>query len=382
MPWTETVTMQRLQFVAASLEGNLSIAEVCRQFNISRKTAYKWLARFSPDDTASLTDRSRARHHQNTTPEPMVALLLETKRQHPLWGPEKIRQRLLNLSISDVPAASTIGDLLRRHGLVKKRKAPAFKSTRLHELHSVIQPNDVWSADFKGQFTHASGRWCYPFTLTDNYSRIVLACEATYVPDARFVICCLERVFRECGMPQVLRTDNGAPFAGAGLWRLSQMSIWLIKCGIQPERIRAGKPTENGRHERMHRTMKEALKQHPKFISLEEQQAWFDVWRREFNDIRPHQALEGKTPRSVWYPSDRIFTGPQKEMPVPDDARMLRVSLKGDLCFNGTRIFLSEALRGEWIWMKQVKEEQDEIGFGELILARYDRRSHRIIRAD
>lgn len=382
MPWTETVTMQRLQFVEACLEGNLPVAEVCRRFNISRKTAYKWLARFSPDDATSLTDRSRARHHQNLTPESMVNLLLETKQQHPLWGPEKIRQRLLNLNVSGVPAASTIGDLFRNHGLVKKRKPSSYQSTQRRELHTAVLPNDVWSADFKGKFTHTGGRWCHPFTLTDNYSRIVLACEATYIPDGRFVIPCMEQVFRECGMPQVLRTDNGPPFAGAGLWGLSQMSVWLIKCGVLPERIRPGKPTENGRHERMHRTMKEALKQHPKFTSLEEQQAWLDAWRQEFNEIRPHRALDGKTPRSLWNPSDRVFKGPQKEMPVPDDARMLCVTVKGDLCFNSTRIFLSEALRGEWIWMKQVKEDQDEIGFGELILARYDRLHHRIIRAD
>lgn len=382
MPWTETVTMQRLQFVAACLEGNLTVAEVCRRFNISRKTAYKWLARFSPDDVTSLDDRSRARHHQNATPEPMVKLLVETKQQYPLWGPEKIRQRLLNLNVSGVPATNTIGELLRTHGLVKKRKSPVYKSTQHRELHAVVQPNDVWSADFKGQFTHTSGRWCYPFTLTDNYSRIVLACDATYTPDGSFVIPCMERVFRECGMPRVLRTDNGPPFAGAGLWGLSQMSIWLIKCGVLPERIRPGKPTENGRHERMHRTMKDALKQHPKFTSLEEQQSWFDIWRQEFNELRPHKALGGKTPRSVWHPSERSFAGPLKEMPVPEGARMLRVSVKGDLCFSSTRIFLSEALRGEWIWMKQVEEELDEVGFGELILARYDRRNHRIIRAD
>ncbi|MDT3411243.1 UNVERIFIED_ORG: putative transposase [Atlantibacter sp. SORGH_AS 304] len=382
MPWTETVTMQRLQFVAACLEGSLTVAEVCRRFNISRKTGYKWLARFSPDDVTSLSDRSRARHHQRATPEPMVKLLLETKQQHPLWGPEKIRQRLLNLNVTGVPAASTIGELFRGHGLVKKRKPPTFKPTKRHELHAAVRPNDVWSADFKGQFTHAGGRWCHPFTLTDNCSRIVLACDATYTPDGRFVIPCLERVFRECGMPQVLRTDNGPPFAGSGLWGLSQMAVWLIKCGVLPERIRPGKPTENGRHERMHRTLKEALKRHAKFISLEEQQAWMDAWRHEFNEIRPHRALGGKTPGSVWYPSERIFTGPLKAMPVPDDARTLRVSLKGDLCFNSTRVFLSEALRGEWVWMKQVEEDLDEVGFGELILARYDRRNHRIIRAD
>lgn len=382
MPWTETVTMQRLQFVAACLEGDLPVAEICRRFNISRKTGYKWLARFSPDDMRSLDDRSRARHHQNVTPQPMVELLLETKQLYPLWGSEKIRQRLLNLNVSGVPAASTIGDLLRAHGLVKKRRSPTFKPTQPHVLHPVVRPNDVWSADFKGKFTHTGGRWCHPFTLTDNCSRAVLACDATYMPDGKFVMPCLERVFRECGMPEVLRTDNGPPFAGVGLWGLSVMSVWLIKCGVLPERIRPGKPTENGRHERMHRTMKEAMNHHPKFTSLKEQQDWLDAWRQEFNEVRPHKALGGRTPQSVWYPSARIFTGPLKSMPVPDGARMLRVAPKGDLNFNGTRIFLSQALGKEWIWMKQTEEECDEIGFGELILARYDRRNHRIIRAD
>lgn len=381
MPWTETVTMQRLQFIAACQEGELSITEVCRRFNISRKTGYKWLARFSPDDTSSLDDRSRARHHQNTIPEAMVNLVLDTKNQHPLWGPEKIRQRLLNLNITGVPASSSIGNILKLHGLVGKCTPRYFKPSQRGELHAVTKPNDVWSADFKGKFPHTGGRWCHPFTLTDNYSRIVLACDATYTPDGRFVIPRLERVFRECGVPLVLRTDNGSPFAGCGLMGLTLMSIWLIKCGIVPERIRPGKPTENGRHERMHRTMKESLKLHSQFASLEEQQSWFDDWRQEFNNIRPHKALGGKTPGSVWSPSERMFTGPVKEMPVPDGSRVLRVSMKGDLCFSNKRIFLSEALRNEWVWMRLIDDDIEEIGFGELILARYDRKNHRIIRA-
>ncbi|ATA21177.1 integrase [Gibbsiella quercinecans] len=382
MPWPESVTMQRLQFVTACLKGDTSVAELCRRFNISRKTGYKWLSRFSPDDISSLSDHSRARHHQLSTPLPTVELLLEKKQQHPTWGPEKIRQLLLNMDVSDVPAASTIGGIFKVHGLTKKRNRLKYKPKRSYVLHKINQPNDVWSADFKGKFTHTTGRWCHPFTLTDNYSRMVLACDATYLPDGKFVIPCLERVFHECGLPQVLRTDNGPPFAGAGLWGLSQMSIWLIKCGVTPERIRPGKPTENGRHERMHRTMKEGMKQCHKFASLEEQQTWLNTWRKEFNEVRPHKALGGKTPQSVWCPSPRIYTGAQKEMPVPKGAKLLRVEVKGDLWFNGRRIFLSEALRYEWVWMKEVDDDTDEIGFGELVLARYDRQNHRIIRAD
>ncbi|MFK3663625.1 integrase core domain-containing protein [Scandinavium sp. NPDC088450] len=374
--------MQRLQFVMTCLEEDISVSEACRRFKISRKTGYKWLSRFSDGDATSLTDRSRARHHQNTTPDSMIQLLLETKAQHSLWGPEKIRQRLLNLKVPGVPATSTIGTILKAHGMVQKRQPPRFKPTQPHILHDVTQPNDVWSADFKGKFKHSTGQWCHPFTLTDNYSRLILASDATYLTDGKFVMSCLERVFRECGLPQVLRTDNGTPFAGMGLWGLSVMSVWLLKCGVIPERIRPGKPTENGRHERMHRTMKEALKLHSPFTSLKEQQTWFDSWRREFNEIRPHKALDGRTPLSVWHPSERQFKGPRREMPVPDGAKMLRVSLKGDLCFNNSRIFLSEALRHEWVWIKPVSEKHDEVGFGELVLAHYDKINHRIIRLD
>ncbi|XUV79976.1 integrase core domain-containing protein [Enterobacter sp. TMH.L2] len=382
MPWLETVTMQRMQFVMACLVDGLSVSDACRRFNISRKTGYKWLARFSGEDVNSLADRSRARHHQNTIPESMVQLLLKTKKQYMLWGPEKIRQYLLNLDTPGVPAASTVGQIFKSHGLVKARPPVRFKPTQPHVLYEVKEPNDVWSADFKGKFKHANGKWCYPLTLTDNCSRIILASEATYSPNNAFVVSCLERIFIENGMPQLLRTDNGAPFAGHGVWGLSVMSVWLLKCGIIPERIRPGKPTENGRHERMHRTMKEALNQHCSFSSLEEQQQWFDRWRKEFNEIRPHKALQGKTPASVWKPSERQFAGPRTEMPVPDNARMLRVAQRGDLWFNSTRIFLSEALRNEWVWMKPLNEQCDEIGFGELRLAHYDRINHRILRLD
>lgn len=221
-----------------------------------------------------------------------------------------------------------------------------------------------------------------PFTLTDNYSRLLLSCAATYVADRHFVIPCLEVAFQEYGLPLVIRTDNGVPFAGDGLHGLSQLSVWLIKCGVLPERIRRGKPTENGRHERMHRTMKEAMSRYEMFDSLEQQQQWFDNWRKEFNEVRPHKALGGKTPQMLWSPSGRIFIGPVNEMPIPDDTKVFKVGTNGDIRVNGKRLFLSESLMRKYVWMKSIDNDIDEIGFGRMILAKYNGRNHRIIRTD
>lgn len=380
MPWNETVTMQRLKFIAAWLEGGLSKSELCRQFGISRKTGDKWINRFEPDNIGdSLSDRSRVRHSQQRTPADMVQLLLEAKAEKPLWGPLKIRQFLLNRGLTGIPAASTIGNIFKAHDLVLPRQPSRKAPVRRQPLYETRQPNDVWCADFKGKFIHASRRWCHPFTLTDNFSRMLFSCEATYKTDGMFVQTCLERAFREYGLPDVLRTDNGTPFAGSGLAGLSAVSVWLIKCGVTPERIRPGKPTENGRHERMHRTLEEVLKHQGPVHSLAQQQAIFDRWRQEFNEERPHQALAGKTPSAIWRPAARRYNGAQKELPVPDGTTLRRVHQHGTITVSGNRVFLSQALRSEWIWMRECEEGLDEVGYGGMILAWYDRKNHRII---
>lgn len=383
MPWTETVTMQRLEFILACQSGEETITDICRRYGISRKTGYKWLNRFDPLILASLENRSRARHAQPDKLPPDVAeCLLRFREAHPDWGPKKIRHWFLNHDAAfSVPAASTIGDLLAGHGLVPPRlKRKRTPGNRL-ELTVSERNNQVWCADFKGRFRLKDRSYCRPFTLTDNHSRYVLACEAGGAETTAFVRDCMGRAFRECGLPDVMRTDNGAPFAGPGLVALTQLSVWLIKLGILPERIEPGKPQQNGRHERMHKSLKLAMSHGNIFHTLEEQQAWFSHWREEFNHERPHESLNDKPPASQWEPSLRQWDGREPEVYYAQGARLYRVGEKGEVRLNG-RLFLSEALKREYVEFREVDERLDAIHFGKMLLAYYDRAERRIIRID
>lgn len=383
MPWTETVTMQRLEFIHACQTSGDSFSAVCRHFCISRKTGYKWLKRFQPDDVSSLEDHSRAPlTHSRQHSSDVINCLIRLRRAHPDWGPNKIRQWLLNHEIPfDVPAGSTIGDILKREGLVpdriKRRKTPE----NTHALTDIQAVNQVWSADFKGKFRLLSQEYCRPFTLTDNHSRYLLACEASASENLLFTRACFERAFHEYGLPEVVRTDNGAPFAGTGIAGLSSLSVWMIKLGIYPERIKKGHPEQNGSHERMHRSLKAGLSHDNIRQTMEEQQAWFSDYRYEFNHERPHAALGGATPSSVWVPSPRQWDGRVPEINYPEGARLYKVAEKGDIRL-GKRLFVSEALRGEYVMLKEVGEELDVVLFDRMILAYYDRAKHSIIRID
>lgn len=383
MPWTETVTMQRLDFIRACLAGTHSVASLCRQFGISRKTGYKWLERFDPGDLRSLENLSRARLTSSCViPPDLAQLLISLRRAHPDWGPKKLRHWLINTGHpGHVPAASTIGSLLAHEGLVTPRKVRRRTPGNAAGLTDICRVNQVWSADFKGWFRLRDRSLCRPFTLTDNLSRYLLACEAGTRETGAFVRQNLERAFREYGLPDVIRTDNGHPFAGTGIAGLSRLNVWLIKLGILPERIRKGHPEENGRHERMHRSLKGALACGNIFTTQAEQQAWFDAYRREFNAERPHEAHGGKTPSSVWTPSARGWDGEVPEVKYPEGSRLLRVQAKGGIKLDEW-MFLSEALRGEYVRLVEVDDGVDVILFDRLILAYYERAEKRIIRVD
>lgn len=383
MPWNETVIMQRLQFILACQSGENSITSVCEQFGISRKTGYKWLQRFVPQELSSLQDRSHARlTPYPSTPDEIIEELVGVKLQFPDWGPQKVRDYLINKpSEFSIPATSTIGDIFKSRGLVEERKRNK-PTPRKEPLREITYVNQVWSADFKGKFKLKNQRHCSPFTLTDNYSRYLLACDGTYNETTDFVKTCFERVFLECGLPDVLRTDNGRPFAGTGLGGLSQLSIWIMKLGIILERIHPGKPTENGRHERMHRSLKRRMFYHGVCTTLEEQQVWFDGFLFEFNEIRPHWALQGQPPSTCWKPSEKEYTGVVPELFSPDGTKHYFVRSNGCITLNRELLFISEALRGEHIWIREKNDEYDEIGFGQMTLAYYDKRKHKVIRAD
>lgn len=380
MPWNETVTMQRLEFILACQSGEGSISAICQRFNISRKTAYKWLARYDPYDIASIQDHSRARL---TQPQRISAEvqnhLLHAKTLHPDWGAKKIRNWLLNQRvIFTVPASSTIAELFKRNGLVSPHKNKRRAPQRTEPLVDITGVNQVWSADFKGKYRLLNGRECHPFTLTDNFTRCLLACEASYNESEHFVRGCLERVFYEYGLPEIIRTDNGSPFAGAGLRGLSYLSVWLIKLGIVPERIKKGCPTENGRHERMHRSLWWSLGFGNIGTTLEEQQLWFDHYRDEFNHERPHDALKGKAPMSTWSRSPREYEGKAPPVLYPSGEKLCWVSTHGNITVNGKIVFLSQALRGEYVWLEETSNDRYLTRFSQITLAYYDRVKQRI----
>lgn len=383
MPWTETRPMQRLDFIRASQTGTEPFSTLCRRFGISRKTGYKWLQRFNPDDPASLFDQPRTRlTHPERLPPGIVQQLIDVRVKHPDWGPKKVRAWLINHQVPfDVPAASTIGDTLKREGLVIPRTHRRRTPGNRQPLTTISEVNQVWSADFKGKFRLLSQQYCHPFTLTDNHSRYLLSCEGTFRESESFVRGCLERAFLEYGLPEVLKTDNGQPFAGTGIAGLSRLAVWLIKLGIRPERIRKGHPEENGRHERMHRSLKHSLSFGNRRASLEAQQTWFDSYRREFNQERPHEALGGLTPGGIWVPSPRRWDGKTPEVSYPEGARLYRVRTKGDI-YIGKRLFLNQALRGEYVMLEERDDGLEAIIFNQMDLAYYDRRKQSIIRID
>lgn len=385
MPWQETDPMkQRMKFILACEDELTSHAEQCRRFGISRKTGYKWLERFELFGLDGIEERCRARHTQaESLREPMIKKLLLLKHKHQDWGPKKIRQWLLNQSVhSDVPAASTIGALFERHGLVKPRKRRRRAPPYTQPFSACLAANDVWSADFKGQFQLGNERWCYPFTLTDNHSRFLLACQGKYSTSEQGVRRCLEQAFRQYGLPVAFRTDNGTPFASNGLAGLSKLSVWLIRLGITVERIAPGKPSQNGRHERMHRSMKAAITCDSVKQDLAAQQRWFNQYRQSFNNERPHDALNGDSPSRHYKASSRTYDGKVPEVEYPDTACVRRVRSTGEIKWQGGLLFISNALIGQPVSLTEEADDLWCIRFGPAKLGHWDAIRRQIMRAE
>ena len=376
MPWKETrVLDERVRFVVAGREGDLSMSALCAQFGVSRRTGYKWLARYDAEELDGLRDRSRARHTQaNATSGTIATALIACRTEHERWGPKKIRQRLMELYPERCwPAASTIGDLLKRHGLVgprlRRHRTPPYSQP----FAACTAPNDVWCADFKGWFYTQDGRRCDPFTLADARSRFLLRCQVVPRPNREYVQAVCETAFREYGMPRAMRTDNGPPFAAPSLGGLSLLSIHWIRLGITPERIAPSHPEQNGRLERLHRTLKEHTASPPR-ANARRQQVAFDHFRQEYNHERPHEALGQHTPASVFQPSLRPYPNRVPEMIYPVVYDVRRVGLNGCIRWRGERMFLSERLRGELVGIRQIDSDYSGIYFGPIELARWDER--------
>jgi putative transposase len=374
MPWRESSMLDaKIMFIATWEKSDVSFSELCRQHEISRKTGYKLIGRYEAEGVDGLKELSRApRHHPNAVPEPLAAAILEVRRSHPTWGAKKIRAWLARRRPDERwPVESTISELLDRHGLVVRRKWRRRVPPSASPLTACVTSNDVWGVDFKGWFRTGDGRRCDPFSLSDLHSRFVLRLQVMERMDARHVWPVLDAAFREFGLPRVVRSDNGPPFAGLGAAGLSTLAVRLIKAGVLPERIAPGKPQQNGRHERLHRTVQEDTAD-PPAANRRAQQRRFDAFRRIFNEERPHEALDQHTPASVYQPPPRAWNGRLRSPDYPDGTEVRQVRQNGEIKWLGHPVFLSETLAGEPIGLTQTADGIWAVRYGPLDLGRID----------
>jgi transposase InsO family protein len=374
MPWQEICPVdQRVRFIREHQRGELTMTELCQGFGVSRRTGYKWLGRFEEQGREGLRDRSRAPHsHPNETDLITQGVVVELRRAHPTWGPKKIRAWLgKKWPRHDWPRVSTMGDILRRHGATSTQPRPQRVPPRTEPLRHATEPNAVWSLDFKGWFNVRDRSRCTPLTMSDAYSRYLLCAIAMDKTDYENVKPVLERSFREYGMPAAIRTDNGSPFATTGCFGLSRLAVWWTRLGIVHERIDAGHPEQNGRHERFHRTLKAETASPPAAAMLSQQRA-FDRFQREYNHERPHEALDMQTPGSVYRYSDRPFPRTLPDFSYPDHFELRRVRHNGDIRWGGEVLYLTQALAGETVGLEPLDGRHWRVRFGPMQLGFID----------
>lgn len=381
MPWdARSVEEERVRFLAKWRERDWSFAQLCREFGVSRKTGYKFLQRHQSADPEWFRDRPRvAARRRHTLSEERAEQVLKVRRDHATWGPRKVRDWLKRTYPQmRWPAASTIGEIFKREGLTVPRRRRQRTPPSSQPAAPCQGPNAVWTADLKGWFRTQDGRPCYPFTLMDAYSRFLLRCQALGRTDQGALQPLFEAAFREFGLPLAIRTDNGPPFASTGLGGLTPLSIWWIKLGIQPERIAPGHPEQNGRHERFHRTLSEATR--PAQANRRAQQRCFDRFTQEYNSERPHQALSGETPGSVYTVSLRRYPLRLAPMTYPAEMVVRRVRRSGEIKWQNRTLYLSQALAGERVGLERVGPDTWRVYFGPVELALLDARRRKLRR--
>jgi len=374
MPWGEVSMLDaKLELIVAWQAAEVSKAELCRQHGISRKTAYKLIGRYQAEGCEGLKERSRAPHdHANAVAELIAEAVLEVRRRHPSWGPKKIHAFLAAREPAvSWPVESTMGVLLDRAGLVVRRKLRRHVPPGASPLSPCEAANDVWGVDFKGWFRTGDGERCDPFSLSDLHCRYVLRLQALDRPDTAHVWPVFDASFREFGLPGVVRSDNGPPFAGVGMGGLSRLAVNLIKAGVVPERIAPGKPQQNGRHERLHRTVKEDTAS-PPAANRRAQQRRFDTFRRVFNEERPHEALGQVTPASVYQPPARVWSGRLRSPEYADDTIVRQVRGTGEIKWRGALIFLTQTLSSEPVGISEIDDGRWAVCYGPIELGIID----------
>jgi putative transposase len=382
LPWRVTGPMQeRERLIQAHLTGRYTVTELAEAFAVSRKTAHKVLRRYAQEGPAGLADRSHAAHsHPNATPDDVAAAIIREKRAHPTWGPLKLLPTAADPPevAAAWPAPSTRGAILARAGLTQHRRWRRRVPPGRQAFSACDRPNAVWCADFKGWFRTQDGQRCDPLTVSDAYSRMLLCCQGLARPDYDHTRPAFERVFREYGLPNAIRTDNGVPFASVAAGGLSRLAVWWVKLGIQPERIEPGHPEQNGRHERMHLTLKQECCR-PPAASPAAQQLRFNTFTHSFNHERPHQALGLQPPARLYTRSPRPYPERLEDPFYPADAVIRRVRSNGEIKWRGNLVFLSEALLGEAVGITETAVGY-EVHFGPILLGRLDIKGERISR--
>jgi putative transposase len=378
MPWLETDPMeQRQQFIRDYQLGLFSMTELCQRYQISRKTGYECVTRYEDFGRQGLAPRSRAPHHcPHRVAAPIADLLCATRRQHPDWGAGKLLAYLAPRHPAiRWPAASTAHDVLARAGLIERRRR-----RRSHQHPGVIPlrtaaPNDLWTMDFKGQFTTGDGRYCYPLTILDHHARYLLTCyglPSTHGAGARAAC---ERAFHTYGLPAAIRTDNGVPFATIGIHGFSQLNVWWMRLGIQHQRIQPGQPQQNGAHERMHKTLKRRAIR-PARATHPAQQRAFDRFRREYNDERPHDTLDGQTPSACYRPSLRPYPARLPPQDYPGHYVVKKITTGGTFRFHHRLLFLATSLTGHHIGLDETDDGIWALYFNTVLVAKLDERDY------
>jgi putative transposase len=369
---------ERVRFVADYESAHWSMTELCERYGVTRPTGYKWLARHQAGGRAGLAERSHAPHHcPHRTSDLTEALIVEVRQAYG-WGAKKLLRVLRTQYPTRAwPARSTLNEVLDRHHLLRKNRRRHRWAHPGAPPMQTAHPNQVWPADFKGQFKTGNGQYCYPLTVTDHFSRALLACRGLPSVKTSLAQPVFRALFREVGLPEAIRTDNGAPFASTGLHGLSPLNVWWMQLGIVHQRIRPASPQENGQHERMHRELKRETTQ-PAAHSQRAQQARFDAFRRRYNEERPHEAIGDRTPASLWTPSPRVY--PERIPPpvYPAHVEVRRVSSAGTFRLHAQQPFLSQVLRGEDIALEEVGDGLWNIVYYSKLLGKIDERSLQI----
>lgn len=379
MSWKECSIMdEKLKFIARHLEGE-SMTDLCREFGISRTTGHNLLKRYRQMGSEALVAQSRApKRYANKLPIQVEALILDLKRQYKNWGAPKIREKIIK-AFPDVktPAKSTVHAVLDRNGLVEKRKGRKRYKNEGTPLTHVKSPNELWCADYKGEFMTADKKYCYPLTITDYASRYLISCDAFTSTATEFAFESFERAFKEFGLPDAIRTDNGSPFANAqSFYHLTQLSVWWMRLGIKVERTTPGCPQENGRHERMHLTLKQETTRPPR-DNLTAQQEEFDKFINIYNNERPHAGIKNKYPSELYVPSKKIYTKPEP-IYYPFHDQTITVSQCGRVCTKGLKVSLSRAFAGVEVGIKEMEDGIWVVSFLDYDLGYFDDKSRKV----